>query len=68
MIDVYLKLLEQGFYEAKFAFEGSADGNVWKRPAEGRNRRKGCVILIRIEKNCISTCVQAQTTTVEDYC
>jgi len=35
MLDVYLKLLAQGFYEVKFAFEGLADENVWKRPAEG---------------------------------
>ena len=35
MVEVYLKLLEQGYYEAKFAFEGLADENVWKRPAEG---------------------------------
>jgi uncharacterized damage-inducible protein DinB len=34
MLDVYLRLLEQGFYEAKFAFEGLADEKVWKRPAE----------------------------------
>ena len=24
-----------GYYEVKFAFEGLADENVWKRPAEG---------------------------------
>ena len=35
MIDAYLKLLEQGYYEVKFAFEGLADENVWKRPAVG---------------------------------
>src|SRR5580698_135486 len=35
MIEVYLKLLDQGFFEVKFAFEGLADENVWKRPAEG---------------------------------
>ena len=35
MVEVYLKLLEQGYYEVKFAFEGLADENVWKRPAEG---------------------------------
>ncbi len=35
MLEVYLRLLEQGYYEVKFAFEGLADENVWKRPAEG---------------------------------
>src|ERR1700756_5470009 len=35
MVEVYLKLLEQGYYEVKFAFEGLADENVWKRPAPG---------------------------------
>jgi hypothetical protein len=35
MVEVYLKLLEQGYYEVKFAFEGLADENVWKRPAAG---------------------------------
>jgi len=35
MVEVYLRLLEQGYYEVKFAFEGLADENVWKRPAEG---------------------------------
>jgi len=35
MLEVYLKLLDQGFFEVKFAFEGLADENVWKRPAEG---------------------------------
>jgi hypothetical protein len=33
MLDVYLKLLDQGFFEAKFAFDGLKDENVWKRPA-----------------------------------
>lgn len=35
MVEAYLKVLELGYYEAKFAFEGLADENVWKRPAEG---------------------------------
>ena len=35
MVEVYLRLLEQGYYEVKFAFEGLADEHVWKRPAEG---------------------------------
>lgn len=35
MVDVCLQLLEQGYFEVKFAFEGLADENVWKRPAEG---------------------------------
>jgi hypothetical protein len=34
MIDACLRLLEVGYYEVKFAFEGLADENVWKRPAE----------------------------------
>jgi len=35
MVEACLKLVEQGYYEMKFAFEGLADENVWKRPAEG---------------------------------
>jgi len=35
MVDVYLRLLEQGYYELKFAFDGLADENVWIRPADG---------------------------------
>lgn len=35
MIETYLKILEQGYYEVKFALEGMADENVWKRPAAG---------------------------------
>jgi len=35
MIEVYLKLLDQGYYEVKFAFEGLSDHNVWRRPALG---------------------------------
>lgn len=35
MVEACLKLLEQGYYEVKFAFEGLASENVWKRPAEG---------------------------------
>ncbi len=35
MVEAYLRVLDLGHYEAKFAFEGLADENVWKRPAEG---------------------------------
>jgi DinB superfamily len=35
MLETYLEMLEEGYYEVKFAFEGLADENVWKRPAEG---------------------------------
>src|ERR1700761_2118479 len=35
MIEACLTLLELGYYEAPFAFEGLADENVWKRPAPG---------------------------------
>jgi hypothetical protein len=35
MLETYLAILEEGYYEVKFAFEGLADGKVWKRPAEG---------------------------------
>jgi hypothetical protein len=35
MLEAYLSLLEQGYYEVTFAFEGLADGSVWKRPAVG---------------------------------
>ena len=35
MVEAYLEVLEEGYYEAKFAFEGLADENVWKRPGEG---------------------------------
>lgn len=35
MVEAYLELLEEGYYEVKFAFEGLADANVWKRPAAG---------------------------------
>ena len=35
MAEIYWKLLEQGYFELKFAFEGLAQENVWKRPAEG---------------------------------
>jgi hypothetical protein len=34
-LEGYLEVLEEGYYEVKFAFEGLADENVWKRPAEG---------------------------------
>lgn len=35
MVEASLKLLEIGYYEVKFALEGLADENVWKRPAPG---------------------------------
>src|SRR2546423_7602304 len=35
MVEACLKLLDLGYYEVKFAFEGLADENVWKRPAPG---------------------------------
>ena len=35
MVEAYLKILELGYYEVTFAFEGLADENVWKRPAAG---------------------------------
>jgi hypothetical protein len=35
MVEAYLKVLETGYYEVQFAFEGLADEHVWKRPAEG---------------------------------
>ena len=35
MMEAYLKVLELGYFEVKEAFEGLADENVWKRPAEG---------------------------------
>ncbi len=34
MIEAYLALLDLGYYEAQFAFEGLADENVWKRPSK----------------------------------
>ena len=38
MVDAYLKVLDLGFYEVTFAFEGLADDNVWRRPGRGRQR------------------------------
>jgi len=35
MTEAYLNVLELGYYEVTFAFEGLADENVWKRPAAG---------------------------------
>jgi len=35
MLEVYVKLLEQDYFELGEAFKGLADENVWKRPAEG---------------------------------
>lgn len=33
--DAYLEILEEGYFEAKIAFDDLADENVWKRPAPG---------------------------------
>ena len=35
MIEDYLQVLELGYFEAPFAFEGLTDEHVWQRPAEG---------------------------------
>jgi hypothetical protein len=35
MVQAYLMLLEQAYYEVKFASDGLADEHVWKRLAEG---------------------------------
>ncbi len=35
MIDIYLDALDLAYFEATVAFEGLADDNVWKRPADG---------------------------------
>jgi hypothetical protein len=35
MLEAYLSLLELGYYEVQFAFEGLLDEHVWKRPVEG---------------------------------
>jgi hypothetical protein len=35
MLETYLEFLSEGYYEVGFAFDGLADENVWKRPAEG---------------------------------
>lgn len=35
MVEAYLEVLEQGYYEVQEAFKGLADENVWKRPAVG---------------------------------
>ena len=35
MVEAYLEVLELGYFEVKEAFEGLADENVWKRPAQG---------------------------------
>jgi hypothetical protein len=34
MVEAYLSVLELGFFEVAEAFNGLADENVWKRPAE----------------------------------
>lgn len=35
MLETYLNLLEQGYFEVTFAFEGLANEHAWKRPAPG---------------------------------
>ncbi len=35
MLEAYLSSLELAYFEVTEAFKGLADGNVWKRPAEG---------------------------------
>ena len=35
MVEAYLEVLEEGYFEVQEAFKGMADENVWKRPAEG---------------------------------
>lgn len=35
MTEAYLSALELGYHEVTFAFDGLADGHVWKRPAAG---------------------------------
>ena len=34
MLDAYLALLQLGYYEVTFAFDGLGDENVWRRPSE----------------------------------
>lgn len=33
MVEAYLGLLDEGYYEVEFAFRDLADANVWKRPS-----------------------------------
>jgi len=35
MLDVYLSMLDLGYFELGEAFKGLQDSHVWKRPAEG---------------------------------
>lgn len=35
MLEIYLKLLDQGYFEVGEAFRGLADNHVWVRPAPG---------------------------------
>ncbi|HEY3280632.1 MAG TPA: DinB family protein [Armatimonadota bacterium] len=35
MLETFLELLEESYYEVGFAFEGLEDDHVWRRPAEG---------------------------------
>jgi hypothetical protein len=34
MVEAYLEILEEGYFEVNEAFQGLADKNVWKRPSE----------------------------------
>jgi hypothetical protein len=34
MLDIYLEVLDEGYFEVKEAFKGMADAHAWKRPAE----------------------------------
>ncbi len=34
MLDTYLSLLDEGYREATFAFDGLSDDKVWKRPSD----------------------------------
>lgn len=35
MVEAYLEVLEDAYFEVTEAFRGLSDGNVWKRPAKG---------------------------------
>jgi hypothetical protein len=35
MLEAYLEVLELGYYEVTFAFEGLSDAHVWERPGVG---------------------------------
>jgi hypothetical protein len=34
MLEAYLQVLEEGYYEIDISFEGLANDNVWKRPSD----------------------------------